>query len=43
LAAVGYREVSFHVLPADSGYLAVFEAPDVATLPSPSTIEDCRT
>ena len=42
LAAVGYREVSFHVLPRDSGYLAVFEGPDVTTRQSPSPIEPCK-
>jgi ubiquinone/menaquinone biosynthesis C-methylase UbiE len=42
LAAVGYREVSFHVLPGDSGYLAVFEGPDANARPPPSSIKPCK-
>jgi predicted methyltransferase len=43
LAAVGYREVSFHVLPGDSGYLAVFEGPNGTARLSPSSIKPCKT
>jgi predicted methyltransferase len=42
LAAVGYREVGFHVLPGGSGYLAVFEAPAAAARPPPMSIKPCR-
>jgi SAM-dependent methyltransferase len=40
LAAVGYREVSFHVLTGDAGYLGIFEPP--AKRPRPSAIVPCR-
>jgi hypothetical protein len=40
LAAVGYREVGFHELQGDVGYLATFEAP--LQPPSPSAIVPCR-
>ena len=39
MAALGYRELSFHPLAPATGYLAVFAAPD--RLPSPSSVEDC--
>jgi ubiquinone/menaquinone biosynthesis C-methylase UbiE len=40
LAAVGYRELSFHTLTGDAGYLAIFEAP--RKRPQPSAIVPCR-
>lgn len=40
LAAVGYRELSFHTLTGDAGYLAIFEAP--LGRPEPSAIVPCR-
>lgn len=39
LAAVGYREIGFHQLKGDTGYLAIFEAP-LDALP-PSAIKAC--
>jgi SAM-dependent methyltransferase len=42
LAAVGYREIAFHTLPADMGYLAIFEPPAAAALPSPDAIKPCK-
>jgi SAM-dependent methyltransferase len=42
LAAIGYREVGFHVLRGDSGYLAVFEAPAPTDRPSPSSVKPCK-
>ena len=39
LAAVGYREVSFHSLTGDAGYLAIFEAKP--NRPSPSAVKPC--
>ncbi|MGH7630346.1 MAG: class I SAM-dependent methyltransferase [Gemmatimonadales bacterium] len=39
MAALGYREVSFHRLEPAVGYLAVFAAPD--TLPAPSSVVAC--
>jgi SAM-dependent methyltransferase len=40
LAAVGYREVSFHALKGDAGYLAIFEPPP--TRLRPSAIVPCQ-
>jgi SAM-dependent methyltransferase len=40
LAAVGYRQVGFHNLPGDSGYLAIFAPP--IERPSPRAIKDCE-
>jgi SAM-dependent methyltransferase len=40
LAAVGYRELSFHTLTGDAGYLAIFEPP--RKRPQPSAIVPCR-
>lgn len=40
LAAVGYRELSFHALTGDAGYLAIFEPP--RKRPQPSAIVPCR-
>ena len=42
LAAAGYRQVSFHALDGDIGYLAVFEAPHEAERKTPSDIVPCR-
>ena len=40
LAAVGYREISVHMLTGDAGYLAIFEPP--LKRPRPSAIVPCR-
>lgn len=40
LAAMGYREVSFHALTGDAGYLGIFEPP--TKRPPPSAIVPCR-
>ena len=40
LAAMGYRELSFHTLTGDAGYLAIFEPPPKR--PQPSAIVPCR-
>jgi len=40
LAAVGYREISFHRLRGDVGYLAIFDPP--VEPPLPSAIVPCR-
>jgi SAM-dependent methyltransferase len=40
LAAIGYRELSFHWLKGDAGYLAIFERP--LTRPRPSAIVPCQ-
>ena len=40
LAAMGYREFSFHTLTGDAGYLAIFEPPPKR--PQPSAIVPCR-
>jgi hypothetical protein len=42
LMAVGYREVAFHPLPGDAGYLAIFEAPETTARPSPQQIRPCK-
>jgi SAM-dependent methyltransferase len=42
LRAVGYREVEFHPLPGDAGYLAIFEAPETSARPSPQQIKPCK-
>ena len=42
LAAVGYRQVAFHPLTGDIGYLAVFEAPAESARKKPSEIAPCR-
>lgn len=41
MAAVGYRQVSFHDLGGGSGYLAVFAPPAPDALPAPSSIRAC--
>jgi len=41
LAAVGYREIAFHVLTGDAGYLAIFSPPREAERPQPATIVPC--
>jgi SAM-dependent methyltransferase len=40
LAAIGYRELAFHTLTGDAGYLAIFEAP--LKRPQPSAVVPCR-
>jgi SAM-dependent methyltransferase len=40
LAAMGYRELSFHRLTGDAGYLGIFEPPPKR--PQPSAIVPCR-
>jgi SAM-dependent methyltransferase len=40
LAAMGYRQLSFHTLTGDAGYLAIFEPPPER--PQPSAIVPCR-
>jgi ubiquinone/menaquinone biosynthesis C-methylase UbiE len=40
LAAIGYRELAFHKLTGDAGYLAIFEPPPKR--PQPSAIVPCR-
>ena len=40
LAAIGYRQLSFHTLTGDAGYLAIFEPPPER--PRPSAIVPCR-
>jgi hypothetical protein len=40
LAAIGYRELSFHTLAGDAGYLGIFEPPPKR--PQPSAIVPCR-
>jgi hypothetical protein len=40
LAAMGYRELSFHTLTGDAGYLGIFEPP--SKRPQPSAIVPCR-
>lgn len=42
LTAVGYREIALYELPGDSGYLAVFSAPEQASRKSPRDIVACR-
>jgi SAM-dependent methyltransferase len=42
LSAVGYREVAFHRLAGDAGYLAIFEAPSGARQKRPGEIVPCR-
>lgn len=42
LSAVGYREVAFHRLAGDAGYLAIFEAPSAAHRKRPGEIIPCR-
>jgi SAM-dependent methyltransferase len=42
LAAVGYREVGFHDLTGDAGYLAIFEAPPASARKRPAEILPCR-
>jgi SAM-dependent methyltransferase len=39
LAAMGYREVAFHMLTGDAGYLAIFEPPPKR--PRPSAVVPC--
>jgi SAM-dependent methyltransferase len=40
LAAIGYRELSFHTLKGDAGYLAIFEPP--IERPQPSALVPCQ-
>ena len=42
LSAVGYREVGFHRLAGDAGYLAIFEAPSAERRKRPGEIIPCR-
>ena len=42
LSAVGYREVGFHRLAGDAGYLAIFEAPSAVRRKRPGEIIPCR-
>jgi ubiquinone/menaquinone biosynthesis C-methylase UbiE len=42
LAAIGYREVGFHTLTGDAGYLAVFSPATENERPQPSAIVPCR-
>lgn len=41
LAAVGYRQVGFHELTGDAGYLAIFQAPSAAERKRPAEITPC--
>jgi ubiquinone/menaquinone biosynthesis C-methylase UbiE len=41
LAAVGYREVAFHRLTGDAGYLAIFEPPSAADRKRPAQVVPC--
>ena len=41
LAAVGYREVSVHMLRGDGGYLAIFTAPGASERKDPASISPC--
>lgn len=41
LAAAGYREVGFHTLKGDIGYLAIFAPPAPADRPAPAAIKPC--
>ena len=42
LAAVGYRQIAFHRLTGDIGYLAVFEGPRASERKKPSEIVPCK-
>jgi len=42
LAAVGYREMAFHALTGDAGYLAIFSPPPAAERPKPEALPPCR-
>jgi hypothetical protein len=42
LAAVGYREMAFHALTGDAGYLAIFSPPAPAERPKPEALPPCR-
>ena len=42
LAAVGYREIAFHNLSGDAGYLAIFSPPKEADRPQPRAIVPCK-
>lgn len=42
LSAVGYREVGFHRLAGDAGYLAIFKVPSGAGRKRPDEIVPCR-
>ena len=42
LAAVGYREVSFHALAGSNAYLAVFELASLQALKRPRDIAPCK-
>ncbi|MDP4021593.1 methyltransferase domain-containing protein [Methylobacterium sp. NEAU 140] len=42
LAAAGYREIGFHPLTGDVGYLMVFAAPAPDKRPKPGAIRPCR-
>jgi SAM-dependent methyltransferase len=42
LAAVGYREIGFHNLTGDAGYLAIFSPPTEVDRPQPGAIRPCK-
>ena len=42
LNAIGYREIEFHKLAGDAGYLAIFSPPKVADRAQPAAIVPCR-
>jgi len=42
LAAVGSREIAFHALSGDAGYLAIFSPPKEANRPQPRAIVPCK-
>jgi len=42
LAAVGYREIGFHNLTGDAGYLAIFSPPSEVDRPQPGAIRPCK-
>lgn len=41
LSAAGYREIGFHPLRGDIGYLAIFAPPSPAERPDPASIKPC--
>ena len=43
LAALGYREIVFHDLAGDAGYLAIFSPPWGVDRPQPHAILPCKT
>jgi SAM-dependent methyltransferase len=42
LAALGYRQVGFHNLAGDAGYLAIFSPPKEPVRPRPARLEVCK-